>query len=60
MKELLCFLAGYVISGAIFIVLMSMMQINRMRENDDLIKSLLQSAHIIVEDKGEPTDDDKE
>ena len=59
MKELLCFLAGYIISGAIIIVHMTLMQINRMRENDYLVNSLLKSAHITVEEKDECVDDDK-
>ena len=55
MRELLCFLAGYVISGAVAIVLMSLMQINRLRESDELIRKLLASS----QDKGETVDDDK-
>ena len=38
MSELLCFLAGYVISGTVSIVLLSLIQINRMRENNNLVK----------------------
>lgn len=59
MRELLCFLAGYVISGAVAIVLMSLMQINRLRESDELIRSLLKSTQITAENKGDPVDGDK-
>ena len=55
MRELLCFLAGYIISGAVAIVLMSLMQINRLRESDELIRKLLKSS----QDNGDPVDNDK-
>ena len=55
MRELLCFLAGYIISGAVAIVLMSLMQINRLRESDELIRKLLKSS----QDNGDPVGDDK-
>lgn len=44
MKELLCFLAGYIISGAVSVILMCLMQINRLRDYDEMLKSALLSG----------------
>ncbi len=52
MGEILCFFAGYIISGAISVLLMGMMQLGKLKEYDELLKNALLAGRK-SEDSGE-------